>query len=98
MAHDAHIEKKAYEAHRVACFATPHPVHQQHPPSDGQNSTPTHATPTLSSLLGAPLPPTTPPAPDTSRVIIHFEADAFYAQCEEVADPSLSSQPLGMAS
>lgn len=29
------------------------------------------------------------------RVIVHFDCDAFYAQCEEVRDPSLKSRPLG---
>ena len=32
---------------------------------------------------------------DTSRVVVHFDCDAFYAQCEEVRDPSLRTRPLG---
>lgn len=37
----------------------------------------------------------TPPPPDTGRVIVHLDADGFYAQCEELLDPSLRGRPLG---
>jgi len=32
---------------------------------------------------------------DAAKVIVHFDCDAFYAQCEEVRDPSLRHKPLG---
>eukprot|EP00892_Ulva_mutabilis_P005511 jgi/Ulvmu1/3331/UM155_0014.1 len=35
-------------------------------------------------------------APDTSRVIIHFDIDCFYAQVEEVRNPALKGQPVGV--
>ncbi|RMZ56189.1 hypothetical protein APUTEX25_002379 [Auxenochlorella protothecoides] len=38
----------------------------------------------------------TPPPPDTGRVIVHLDADGFYAQCEELLDPSLRGRPLGV--
>ena len=31
------------------------------------------------------------------RVILHFDADAFYAQVEELRDSSLVTKPLGTA-
>lgn len=34
--------------------------------------------------------------PDADRVILHFDADSFYAQVEEVRDPSLRGKPLGV--
>ena len=34
-------------------------------------------------------------ATDTSRTVVHFDVDAFYAQAEEVRDPSLTQRPLG---
>ena len=34
--------------------------------------------------------------PDCSRVIMHFDADCFYAQIEELRDPSLRDKPLGI--
>uniref|UniRef100_A0A061RGN2 DNA polymerase iota n=1 Tax=Tetraselmis sp. GSL018 TaxID=582737 RepID=A0A061RGN2_9CHLO len=37
------------------------------------------------------------PSPgDTGRVVLHFDVDAFYAQVEEVRDPSLRDRPLGI--
>jgi hypothetical protein len=33
-------------------------------------------------------------APDASRVVLHFDCDAFYAQCEELRDPSLRDVPM----
>jgi DNA polymerase iota len=35
-------------------------------------------------------------APDHSRAIIHFDVDCFYAQAEEVRNPSLRGRPLGV--
>ena len=32
---------------------------------------------------------------DTTRVVLHIDIDAFYAQCEELQDPSLRLKPLG---
>lgn len=34
--------------------------------------------------------------PDTSRVVLHFDCDAFYAQVEEVRNPALRDVPLGV--
>lgn len=34
--------------------------------------------------------------PDSTRVILHFDIDAFYAQVEEMRDPSLREKPLGI--
>lgn len=34
--------------------------------------------------------------PDQSRVVLHFDVDAFYAQCEEVRNPALRGRPLGV--
>lgn len=36
-----------------------------------------------------------PPAPDTDRVIVHLDADGFYAQCEELRNPGLRGRPVG---
>eukprot|EP00884_Botryococcus_braunii_P008015 jgi/Botrbrau1/17214/Bobra.0620s0004.1 len=33
---------------------------------------------------------------DKERVVLHFDVDAFYAQCEEVRQPSLRSRPMGV--
>lgn len=33
--------------------------------------------------------------PDTARIIMHCDVDAFYSQCEENRDPSLATRPLG---
>jgi hypothetical protein len=33
-------------------------------------------------------------APDAARVVLHFDCDAFYAQCEELRDPSLRGVPM----
>lgn len=35
---------------------------------------------------------------DSDRVVVHFDCDAFYAQCEEIRDPRLRNRPLGMPS
>lgn len=35
------------------------------------------------------------PQPDQDRVIIHVDADSFYAQCEELRNPYLKGRPLG---
>lgn len=35
-------------------------------------------------------------APDTSRVILHCDVDAFYAQVEEIRDPRLRSVPMAI--
>lgn len=103
----AQREKRAYEAHRVACFSNPHPAHQlQHDNEQGAADqtpgtqhhppiSPPPAQPLLSTLFGVPQRSSTP-TPDTDRVIIHIDADAFYAQCEEVRDPSLKTRPLGV--
>ena len=49
----------------------------------------------------APMPPPPPdvgdPPPDVGRVIVHFDIDAFYAQCEELRDPRLCQRPMGAA-
>ena len=37
-----------------------------------------------------------PGEPDSTRVILHFDADCFYAQVEELRDPSLRTRPLGI--
>ncbi|KAL6762106.1 hypothetical protein V8C86DRAFT_719097 [Haematococcus lacustris] len=37
------------------------------------------------------------PPPDQDRVILHFDVDAFYAQCEELRDPRLQGRPLGVS-
>eukprot|EP00873_Tetraselmis_striata_P039314 jgi/Tetstr1/459578/TSEL_004943.t1 len=50
------------------------------------------------SALASPRAPSTPPPrpPDDLRVILHFDVDAFYAQVEEVREPSLALRPLGI--
>ena len=35
-------------------------------------------------------------AADVSRVILHIDVDAFYAQAEELRDPSLRERPLAI--
>jgi len=35
------------------------------------------------------------PKPDSQSIILHFDADAFYAQCEELRNPDLVCKPLG---
>ena len=32
--------------------------------------------------------------PDAERVVLHFDCDAFYAQCEELRDPTLCDVPM----
>ena len=39
-------------------------------------------------------PPSSPPT--HQRIIVHFDADCFYAQCEELRDPSLALRPLAI--
>lgn len=34
--------------------------------------------------------------PDEERVVLHFDADSFYAQVEEVREPSLAGRPLAV--
>lgn len=34
-------------------------------------------------------------AVDTGRCVVHIDVDAFYAQCEEIRNPSLKERPLG---
>ena len=37
-----------------------------------------------------------PPAQvDVGRCVVHVDVDAFYAQCEELRNPSLKERPLG---
>lgn len=43
-----------------------------------------------------PPPAEQPMPPDTGRVIIHLDMDAFYSQVEELRDPSLATRPLGI--
>ena len=33
---------------------------------------------------------------EDGRVVVHVDVDCFYAQAEEVRDPSLRSKPLGV--
>ena len=40
-----------------------------------------------------PLPPDLGP-PDTRRCVLHLDVDAFYAQVEELRDPSLRGVPM----
>lgn len=35
-------------------------------------------------------------SPDSHSIIIHFDADAFYAQCEELQNPELRKKPVGV--
>lgn len=32
---------------------------------------------------------------DAGRCVVHVDVDAFYAQCEELRNPSLKDRPLG---
>ena len=34
--------------------------------------------------------------PDASRVVVHIDVDAFYAQVEELRNPALREQPLAV--
>ena len=50
-----------------------------------------------------PFPPILPGgdsvgAPDTRRCILHLDVDAFYAQVEELRDPSLRDVPMARRS
>ena len=78
-------DKRAIEAFRVEQYAGLHPgiISTSAPPQQA----PSQARQCL------PLPAL---APDTDRVILHFDADCFYAQCEELRDPNLRSYPLGV--
>lgn len=35
--------------------------------------------------------------PDTTRVVAHFDVDAFYCQVEELRRPGLSHRPMGVS-
>ncbi len=53
------------------------------------------------ACAGPPLPPLADHdgvagAPDCARVVLHFDVDAFYAQCEELRDPSLRDKPMAV--
>lgn len=76
-------EKRAAEAFRVKQHAGTHPARLLVPASPHQ--APLGTQPCLKY-----------PAPDTDRVILHFDADCFYAQCEELRDPRLRSCPLAV--
>ena len=34
---------------------------------------------------------------DTERVVLHFDVDCFYAQTEELRDPSLRERPMAVS-
>ena len=85
-------EKKAAEEFRQRQNTGPHPVLAT------ALEIPSTVPPTQIQLHGLQSPPTLyqPPLPDSARLILHFDADCFYAQCEELRDPSLREHPLGV--
>ncbi|KAL4854768.1 DNA polymerase iota [Chlorella vulgaris] len=64
------------------------------PPVAAPHVTPL-AAPQLAALTSPPGTSGGTPA-DMGRVILHFDADSFYAQVEEVRDPSLRGRPVGV--
>ncbi len=72
-------EKRAQEDFRVRQFAAVSPP----------------ALPTGAGKVPPPAAQLEHIEPDSGRVILHFDADCFYCQCEELRDPSLQDKPLG---
>ncbi|KAL4530823.1 hypothetical protein Ndes2526B_g09198 [Nannochloris sp. 'desiccata'] len=85
-------EKKAAEDFRRRQHAGTHAVRAT------ALEKPSTIPPTQIQQQGLQMPPPVyqPPPPDSTRIILHFDADCFYAQCEELRDPSLREHPLGV--
>eukprot|EP00306_Pavlova_sp_CCMP459_P021913 CAMPEP_0185550872 /NCGR_PEP_ID=MMETSP1381-20130426/22634_1 /TAXON_ID=298111 /ORGANISM="Pavlova sp., Strain CCMP459" /LENGTH=95 /DNA_ID=CAMNT_0028163689 /DNA_START=12 /DNA_END=296 /DNA_ORIENTATION=+ len=47
-------------------------------------------------LAAAAEPPAPLSPPGVSRAVVHFDVDAFYAQVEELRDPSLRDRPMAV--
>lgn len=73
-------EKRELEAFRRAQFAGPHATLASRP----------HSSP-----AAVPDAATEDITPDTDRVILHFDVDSFYAQVEEIRNPSIRGRPVG---
>jgi len=87
-------EKKAAEEFRRRQHAGAHPALAT------TAEIPSTVPPTQIQPHGLQLPPPLyqppPPEVNSSRMILHFDADCFYAQCEELRDLSLRERPLGV--
>jgi DNA polymerase iota len=92
-------EKKAAEEFRLRQYGGPPPSNNL-PFENSSKILPTQVHPLQGFSIPAPLnhPPQSQPQPppDSARIILHFDADCFYAQCEELRDPTLRQRPLGV--
>lgn len=88
--------KRSIERHRVQKFSGKHPALDISPHSSSLLAKRTSSAPSATLTLSGELQGAHDNAIDEARVILHFDADAFYAQCEELRDPSLRCKPLGI--
>jgi hypothetical protein len=96
-----HRQQAALHAFRQAQFSGPHPAiaaaqqrqqqhyHVQQQGGSGCSQAAAAAGPAQAGDHSAGI------VPDGSRVILHFDADSFYAQVEEGRNPALRGKPLG---
>lgn len=88
------LTKLGHEAFRVDKFAQPHPqIASQVGAHDLAGS---RETSSQEWEEGEGVEEEDLGQPDCSRVILHFDADCFYAQIEELRDPLLRDKPLGI--